>query len=93
MLSALEQRLAAHNGQEQCLRYGVRSKIGKKIVNNMKFGRRIVDKLWRYARTEIKSLICFENNRCQSTSTKGKKCIKQNDHLLWHEDAWRDWWW
>ena len=54
---------------------------------------RISRRLWRYIKSEVKGLITLDNNRCQSSSTHGKRCIKQGDHFLWHEDAWRDWWW
>ncbi len=55
--------------------------------------KRIAKKIIRFIRSEIKSWTSLEIKRCDSTSSKGKKCVKQTDHLLWHEDAWRDWWW
>lgn len=59
----------------------------------MRLGGRILKKLYQFAKAEIKSLISLEDNRCQALSLKEKRCIKQDDHLLWHEDAWQDWWW
>lgn len=59
----------------------------------MKFRKRLARKVWRFIRSEAKSWITLENNRCKSLSPQGKRCIKQGDHLLWHEDAWREWWW
>lgn len=54
---------------------------------------RIAKKILRFARSEIKSWITLDVKRCTSLSNSKKKCIKSRDHLLWHEDAWRDWWW
>ena len=59
----------------------------------MRLTKRVSKKIYRFIRAEIKGWITLENNRCQSSSLHGKRCIKQGDHLLWHEDAWRDWWW
>ncbi len=55
--------------------------------------KRIAKKIFRFIKSEIKSWTSLETKRCEATSEKGKKCVKQSDHLLWHEDAWRDWWW
>ena len=59
----------------------------------MSVSMRISHRLWRYIKSEAKSLITFKNNRCLSSSPKDKRCIKQGDHFLWHEDAWHNWWW
>jgi hypothetical protein len=59
----------------------------------MRFSRRVSRKVWRFIKAELKSWVTLEGNRCNALSREGKQCIKQGEHLLWHEDAWKVWWW
>jgi len=59
----------------------------------MKFRHRVLKKIVLKIKSEVKVLFLAEYCRCSSTSQANKRCIKQNHHMLWHEDAWGGWWW
>ena len=57
------------------------------------FSRRIARSLYKFTRSELRRIVKLEFIRCDSENDKGNKCIKQVNHLLWHNDAWNGWWW